>query len=112
MGAEAQVWDRRVYAVFCCGCPTIMAVIKVELSRADEDILRRAIEAGGFQGPQGALHQALNLLHQNIARSVLVQRELQEKLVEGTRSGDPIPVDDNYWSSLRVELEARRDSSR
>lgn len=89
-----------------------MTAMTVELSRADQDILRRAPEVGGFEGPQDVLHQALTLLNQSMACSEAVQLKLHEKLQEGTRSGDPVPVDENYWSGLRAELQARRDSPR
>jgi len=89
-----------------------MTAMRVELSQADEEIVRKSIEGGGFSEPQDVLHEALSLLEQKMTLTAAVQQQLHEKLVEGMQGGDPILVDEDYWTSLRAELEARRDSSR
>jgi antitoxin ParD1/3/4 len=57
------------------------------------------------KGYNDASEYIRSLLHQAQEREA--DARLEVLLLEGLASGDPIPVDENFWSDLRKEAEQR-----
>lgn len=69
------------------------------LSPQDEALLAEAVSRGAFPSREMALEEALRLLRRKL--------EVEEKLVAGLDSGEPIEANDAYWQRKQSELRRR-----
>ncbi len=73
--------------------------MSTHLSPENESLLAQAVSLGAFASPERALDEALRLLRCKL--------EVEEKLIAGLDSGDPIEADDAYWTRKRTEFRRR-----
>lgn len=73
--------------------------MSTNLSPENEAILAEAVSSGVFASPHQALDEALRLLRRKV--------ELEEALLIGLNSGEPIEVDAAFWDAKRAELQRR-----
>ncbi len=79
-----------------------MADLRLNLNLGEElqRFVNGQVEVGEFDGPS-AYVVAL------ISRAKEGKEKLEELLIEGLDSGDPIPLDDKQWSRIRGEVTER-----
>jgi antitoxin ParD1/3/4 len=77
-----------------------MASININLTDELKQFVDGQVEAGEF----GGVVQYIEAL---IERAKTGKEKLEELLVEGLNSGDPIPLDDDQWSQIRKEVNQR-----
>jgi hypothetical protein len=73
--------------------------VSTQLSPENEALLAEAVSRGAFASPEKALDEALRLLRCKL--------EVEEQLVAGMDSGEPIDADDAYWTRKRAEFRHR-----
>jgi Arc/MetJ-type ribon-helix-helix transcriptional regulator len=73
--------------------------MSTNLTPENEAFLAEAVSRGAFPSPQIALEEALRLLRRKL--------EVEEQLVAGLESGEPIVADDTYWARKRAEFHRR-----
>jgi antitoxin ParD1/3/4 len=75
--------------------------MSTHLSPEDESLLAEAVSRGGFASPESALEEALRLLRRKL--------DVEEQLIAGLDSGEPIEANDSYWAEKRSELRRRHE---
>jgi len=77
-----------------------MAGLSLNLGEELQQFVNSQVEAGEFDGPSAYI-EAL------ISRAKKGKEKLEELLIEGLDSGDPIPLDADEWSRIRGEVTDR-----
>ncbi len=77
-----------------------MANVKLNLPDELQQFVNGQVEAGEFDGPSAYI-EAL------IARAKEGKEKLDELLIEGLESGEPVPLDADEWSRIRGEVTER-----
>lgn len=77
-----------------------MANLELNLGEELQQFVIGQAEAGQFDGPSAYI-EAL------ICRAKAGQEKLEELLIEGLDSGEPIPLDPDQWSQIRGEVTER-----
>jgi len=79
----------------------------LQLTPRQEERLRSIVDAGAFSSVEEALDAAVSFVEQaSVPEFEGSQRELEELLLEGQNSGEPVVADDAFWNRLRLETEA------
>jgi Arc/MetJ-type ribon-helix-helix transcriptional regulator len=90
--------------------------MSLQLTPDQEQRIRTVVSAGAYRSAEEALDAAVAAVEIAAAPDFEgAQDELEELLLDGLNSGEPVPVDENFWSRLRAETgtmarerEARR----
>ena len=77
-----------------------MANVNLNLPEELQQFVNGQAEAGEFEGPSAYI-EAL------VARVKEGKDKLEELLIEGLDSGEPIPLDADEWSRIRGEVTER-----
>lgn len=72
------------------------------ISPENEQFLAETVARGMFVDTSQALDEALRLLRAKL--------EIEEALLAGLRSGDPIPVTPEFWADQREKILRRYES--
>ena len=81
--------------------------MNVSVSPQHKAFVKAQVTAGRFRNDSEVVRAGIRLLEEHER-----QRRLEELLLEGLESGEPIDMDDAYWSSLRHRVSRRIGSER
>jgi|GEM_PF-3156644 len=76
--------------------------MSTNLSAEGEAVLANAVACGMFANADLAMEEALRLLKRKV--------EIEEALIAGLNSGEPIRVDDAFWERMKSEMLQRHQS--
>jgi hypothetical protein len=76
--------------------------MSTNLTVEGEAVLANAVACGMFATTGQALEEALRLLKRKI--------EIEQALIAGLNSGDPIPIDAVFWERKKAEMLRRHES--
>ena len=76
------------------------------MAREQEQRIRTVVNAGAYRSAEEALDAAVAAVEIAAAPDFEgAQEELEELLLEGLNSGEPVPVDENFRNRLRAETD-------
>ena len=76
--------------------------MNVSISEQQRAFVRRQVASGRFRSDSEVVREGLRLLEDEERR-----RRLEEELLRGLDSGEPIEVDERYWSDLKRRIAER-----
>ena len=76
-----------------------MSTMNISLPPKLREFVEQQVESGRYST---ASEYVRELIRNDDKRQA--QQKLEEMLLEGVRSGEPIPVDDHYWAEKRRRL--------
>ena len=79
--------------------------MNVSISEQQRAFVRSQVASGRFRSDSEVVREGLRLLEDEERR-----RRLEEELLRGLDSGEPIEVDDRYWSDLKRRIAERVQS--
>jgi Arc/MetJ-type ribon-helix-helix transcriptional regulator len=82
----------------------------IQLTPEQEQRLHSFVDAGTYSTPEEVLDAALSAFessHENVFEGSA--EELNQLLMEGLNSGDPIEVDDAFWQELKIKTDKMID---
>jgi len=84
-----------------------METIKIALPESMKTFVQRRVAEGGFGGVREYVLDLIRADHQRRH-----EERLDELLLEGLASGEPIEVDEAYWQAKKEKLAARLQHAR
>jgi Arc/MetJ-type ribon-helix-helix transcriptional regulator len=80
--------------------------MSLQLTPEQEQRIRTVVNAGAYRSAEEALDAAVAAVEIAAAPDFEgAQEELEELLLEGLNSGEPVPVDENFRNRLRAETD-------
>jgi Arc/MetJ-type ribon-helix-helix transcriptional regulator len=80
--------------------------MSLQLTPEQEQRIRTVVNAGAYLSAEEALDAAVAAVEIAAAPDFEGTREeLEELLLEGLNSGEPVPVDENFWNRMRAETD-------
>ena len=80
--------------------------MSIQLTPEQEQRIRTVVNAGAYRSAEEALDAAVAAVEIAAAPDFEgTQEELEELLLEGLNSGEPVPADENFWNRLRAETD-------
>ena len=80
--------------------------MSMQLTPEQEQRIRTVVNAGAYRSAEEALDAAVAAVEIAAAPDFEgAQEELEELLLEGLNSGEPVPVDENFRNRLRAETD-------
>jgi Arc/MetJ-type ribon-helix-helix transcriptional regulator len=81
--------------------------MSIQLTYEQERRIRTVVNAGAYRSTEEALDAAVAAVETFAAPNFEGnQEELEELLLEGLNSGDPVEADEEFWNSLRAQTDA------
>jgi Arc/MetJ-type ribon-helix-helix transcriptional regulator len=80
--------------------------MSIQLTPEQEQRIRTIVNAGAYRSAEEALDAAVAAVEIAAAPDFEgTQKELEELLLEGVNSGEPVEADENFWNRLRAETD-------
>ena len=80
--------------------------MSIQLTPEQEQRIRTVVSAGAYRSAEEALDAAVAAVEIAAAPDFEgTQEELEELLLDGLNSGEPVEVDENFWNRLRAETD-------
>ena len=80
--------------------------MSLQLTPEQEQRLRTVVNAGAYRSPEEALDAAVAAVEIAAAPDFEgTQEELEELLLEGLNSGEPVAADESFWNRLKEETD-------
>ena len=80
--------------------------MSLQLTSEQEQRIRSVVSAGAYRSAEEALDAAVAAVEIAAAPEFEgTNAELEELLLDGLNSGEPVPVDENYWNRLRAKTD-------
>lgn len=80
--------------------------MSIQLSPEQEQRIRIIVNSGAYRSAEEALDAAVAAVEISAAPGFEgTQEELEELLLEGLNSGEPVEADENFWNRLRAETD-------
>ena len=81
--------------------------MSMQLTPEQEQRIRTVVNAGAYRSAEEALDAAVAAVEIAAAPDFEgTQEELEELLLKGLNSGEPIEADENFWNRLRAKTDA------
>lgn len=78
----------------------------MSLQLTPEQRIWTVVNNGAYRSAEEALDAAVSAVESAAAPDLEgTQEELEELLLEGLNSGEPVAVDENFWTRLRAETD-------
>jgi antitoxin ParD1/3/4 len=84
-----------------------MTTVTISLPESLKQFVDAQVASKGYDDISEYFRSLLREAQQREAQQREADARLEALLLEGLASGDPIPVDDKFWSELRTEAEER-----
>ncbi len=81
--------------------------MNVSMSPSQKAFVKAMVASGRFRNDSEVVRAGLRLLEERDR-----QRQLEELLLDGLNSGEPLEMDDRYWDELRRRVNQRTDARR
>ena len=79
----------------------------LQLTHEQEQRIRSVVSAGAYRSAEEALDAAVAAVEIAAAPDFDGTRgELEDLLMEGLNSGEPVPVDEDFWNRLRATTDS------
>ncbi len=80
--------------------------MSIQLTPEQEQRIRTVVSAGAYRSAEEALDAAVAAVENAAAPDFEgTQDELEELLLEGLNSGEPVEADETFWNRLRAETD-------
>lgn len=80
--------------------------MSIQLTPEQEQRIRTVVSAGAYRSAEEALDAAVAAVEIAAAPDFEgTQEELEELLLDGLNSGEPVEADENFWNRLRAETD-------
>jgi Arc/MetJ-type ribon-helix-helix transcriptional regulator len=80
--------------------------VSIQLTPEQEQRIRTVVSAGAYRSAEEALDAAVAAVEIAAAPDFEgTQEELEELLLDGLNSGEPVEADENFWNRLRTETD-------
>lgn len=80
--------------------------MSLQLTPEQEQRIRSVVSAGAYQSAEEALDAAVAAVELAAVPDFAgTHEELQELLLEGLHSGEPVEADERFWNRLRAETD-------
>jgi Arc/MetJ-type ribon-helix-helix transcriptional regulator len=80
--------------------------MSIQLTPEQERRIRIVVGSGAYRSTEEALDAAVAAVETPAAPDFEgTKQELEELLLEGLHSGEPVDVDENFWNRLRAETD-------
>jgi putative addiction module CopG family antidote len=80
--------------------------MSIQLTHEQEQRIRTMVSAGAYRSAEEALDAAVAAVETAAAPDFEgTQEELEELLLEGLNSGEPVEADETFWNRLRAETD-------
>ena len=87
--------------------------MSLQLTPEQEQRIRTVVNAGAYGSAEEALDAAVAAVEIAAAHNFEgSQAELEELLMAGLNSGEPVPADEAYWNRLRAETDTMEHMAR
>ena len=78
--------------------------MSIQLTPEQEHRIRTVVNAGAYRSAEEAIDAAVAAVEiAAVPDFEGTQEELEELLLEGLHSGEPVPADETFWKRLRTE---------
>jgi Arc/MetJ-type ribon-helix-helix transcriptional regulator len=78
----------------------------IQLTPEQEQRIRTVVSVGAYRSAEEALDAAVAAVETAAAPDFEgTQEELEDLLLEGLNSGEPVEADENFWNRLRAETD-------
>ena len=80
--------------------------MSIQLTDEQERRIRTVVNAGAYRSTEEALDAAVTATETFAAPNFEgAQEKLEELLLEGINSGDPVEADEDFWNRLRAQTD-------
>ena len=80
--------------------------MSLQLTSEQQQAIQKLVDAGAYQSTEEAIEAVVSALEIVAAQSFDgAQAELEELLIAGLHSGEPVTADEAYWNRLRAETD-------
>lgn len=79
--------------------PPAMTTINISLPESLRDHVSKRVADGGFANASGYVRALIREDRERLARA-----RLEQLLLEGVQSGEPVAATDAYWEDLKAEI--------